>query len=121
MELTNIADTIQSHPTVPFYTFVLALEDDISTAKVLTKYHQLLAATKKASKEYGRETIAYNLVMVKKWMAMIPRTHANSKGKAPTNAVGMMGMVWVSSQEEMGVWLDLGVRKHLIHLGLARE
>jgi hypothetical protein len=51
-------------------------------------------------------------------MAMIPRTHANYEGKAPTNGAGMMLMVWVTDEAEISEWLHLGVAKHLTYLGL---
>jgi ATP adenylyltransferase/5',5'''-P-1,P-4-tetraphosphate phosphorylase II len=71
-----------------------------------------------ALKLAGHDGTDYNFVLVPGWMAMIPRTHANYEGKAPTNGAGMMGMAWVNGEAEVVKWLNLGVAKHLTYLGL---
>ena len=88
---------------------------------MLAKYELLLTATKDALSEAGYDATAYNLMLVPKWMAMIPRTHANYKGQAPTNGAGMMGMVWVKDEAEVAIWEKLGIAKHLTYLGLGRR
>ena len=66
------------------------------------------------------EHAAYDIVMTRKWMALIPRS---SKGKdgINTNGAGMMGLVWVQDQEERDGWTKLGMTKHLTDMGVPRD
>jgi ATP adenylyltransferase/5',5'''-P-1,P-4-tetraphosphate phosphorylase II len=47
----------------------------------------------------ARANIAYNVIFTKKWIAIIPRTHAASKDGSFTNGAGMLGLVWVDQEE----------------------
>ena len=60
---------------------------------------------------------AYNVVIVREWLILIPR---DSKGRngIGTNSAGMMGMVWLHDGKERRGWTDLGMSRYLAELGI---
>ncbi|RDW89214.1 hypothetical protein BP6252_01246 [Coleophoma cylindrospora] len=96
----------------------LGLEAGATVSTLKSKYEQLITAMNTACPPKER-ALDYNLVLVNRWMAVIPRTHAGLDGKAQTNSAGMMGWIWVKNEAEMEFWKSLGVAKHLTYLGVA--
>jgi ATP adenylyltransferase len=115
----SLSDEVQSDRKLPFQNFAIGLESDIGTNQLLSKYELLLAAKKKALQQARYNGADHNVILVRKWMVIIPRTHANFKGKASANSAGMMGMAWVKDDDEVAHWTDLGIAKHLTYLGVA--
>ena len=64
--------------------------------------------------------IPHNVVIVKGWMMVIPRRKARS-GLASANAVGMMGMVWLSCKEGLEAWEAQGPTRILQDFGVPSE
>ena len=64
--------------------------------------------------------VAYNIVMVKEWIILIPRRHA-ARDKIRANGAGMMGLVWVQDVEERISWTRLGMTKVLAYMGFPKE
>lgn len=59
------------------------------------------------------EPVPHNVIMTREWTVVIPRRTARVNGLG-VNAAGMMGLVWVTTEEEMeeckrsGAWRMLG-------------
>lgn len=107
-----------SHPKVPFEHYVVGISKDAKASDVFQQYQKALSKTKESFKG-KEEKEAYNVVLVRDWVVLVSRT---SKGRddAPTNAAGMLGMVWVRSDEERQKWTDLGLSTYLALLGIPR-
>jgi ATP adenylyltransferase/5',5'''-P-1,P-4-tetraphosphate phosphorylase II len=88
--------------------------DDISS-----RYQRALQRTRDVLKEPGK-AVAHNVVMVKEWIIVIPRTSKGVDG-CGANGLGMMGMVWVKDQEERDCWTKFGPSKYLIQLGIPND
>ncbi|RDW70421.1 hypothetical protein BP5796_08818 [Coleophoma crateriformis] len=116
--LTLSLDDVMSDTKVPYKNFSIGLEAGITVSPLKSKYEQLMTAMNTACKPKDR-ALDYNLILVKRWMAVIPRTHASLDGKGHTNSAGMMGWIWVKDDAEMEFWMNLGVAKHLTYLGVA--
>ncbi len=103
-------------PGVPFKHFVLRLPDNATVEDILERYKKLLHATQKALTEANAGT-DYNVVLVKDWLALIPRA---SKGRDGVfaGATTMIGLVWLRNQEERDKVTKFGYEEFLCHLGL---
>jgi len=60
---------------------------------------------------------AYNMVMVRDWIMIIPRRHA-ARETIRANGAGMVGLVWVQDVEERNGWTRLGMTNVLTHMGI---
>lgn len=63
------------------------------------------------------EAKGHNLLLVKEWMLVIPRSRGR-KGMLSGNAAAMAGMVWVTSDEEVRQWVEEGPMKLLCEFGV---
>lgn len=63
------------------------------------------------------EQMAHNIIMVREWMLLIPRSKARV-GKCVSGATGVVGMVWVGSEGEMEEWRGMGFLKALGEMGM---
>lgn len=61
--------------------------------------------------------VPHNVVMAREWTLMIPRRRASTSG-ASANAMGMMGLVWVGSEDELKKWTTRGPSQILSELGV---
>jgi len=104
----------------PFQYFLHQIEDPFTPAKCLVEiYIGLLAQAKESLGISGDiQPCPHNVVLMKEWMMVIPRTKADMDG-ASANAAGMLGMVWVAKEEEMDRWMRLGPAEVLAQVGVA--
>jgi len=95
----------------------LPLETDAQAPVELKRIYDGLV--EQAIKETGfrGEQMAHNLVMVREWMLLIPRSKARV-GKCVTGATGVVGMVWVGSEGEMEEWRGMGLLRALGEMGM---
>ena len=109
-------------PNVPFKHAVLPIHPSATSKEIFAIYQKLLTETKKMLKEAG-EVEDYNVAFTREWMALIPRRKLEDIDEQPfgANALGMLGLVGLRSEEEKGVWQKLGWTKHVTNLGLARD
>lgn len=63
----------------------------------------------------GEKVTAHNMLMTREWLCIVPRREAGSPCAA--NSLGMMGVLWMSSEEEMVGWHERGYTTHLRSLG----
>lgn len=114
--LSHLADSPTSLPNAPFKHFIIGLPSQPSIEELQHKLAQLITLTRKGL-EGLTEVPNYNVIIFREWMMVVPRTHKERNGVA-TNAVGMMGVVWVSNDDEMQTWIELGLTDHLRYLGI---
>lgn len=62
----------------------------------------------------------HNMIMLQRWMMTIPRTIA-SIGELSANALTMIGMVWMKSEEHFRLWTEQDPALLLQRFGVARE
>lgn len=107
-----------SVPGVPFKHFAMRFPPQSTATHLLLRYQRLLEKTTEALRNASAK-IAYDVVIKRPWMLLVPRTHARYKdGRGPTNGAGMVGLVWVADQAERDDWTRLGMSDHLAYLGL---
>ena len=89
-----------------------------SATDVAKRYYLLLDTMRNS---LGAVTsAAYNMVMVKDWIMIIPRRHA-AQETIRANGAGMMGLVWVQDVEERNGWTRLGMTNVLTHMGVPTD
>ncbi|KAI9891092.1 MAG: hypothetical protein M1814_003291 [Vezdaea aestivalis] len=66
------------------------------------------------------QCIPHNVVMTQDWTVVVPRRRAEVGGLS-TNAVGMMGMVWVKTEDEVERWKKAGLSSILAELGMESD
>ncbi|RDW90845.1 putative phosphorylase [Aspergillus mulundensis] len=82
-------------------------------------YRDLLAEAKESlgGNLEDSDYIPHNVALVKEWIMVIPRRSADFEGVA-ANTPGMLGSVWLTSEEEMNRWKQIGPRRVLAGLGV---
>ncbi|KAJ4251826.1 hypothetical protein NW762_011123 [Fusarium torreyae] len=118
--LTGVPEIARNITGVPYQHFVLRLPDKPKPGELYNQYQRLLQASvkEKGSASFGLD---YNVAMTKEWLCLIPRRHGrkdNAGANFGANAAGMLGVIWVSSQEERDSWDELGMTRYLAYLGV---
>lgn len=108
-----------SVPNVPFKHFVLRIPGHATPGEVYKQYLLLLYRTREAHDLCKRGT-DYNAVFTREWVCLIPRQHSGISG-AGANAAGMLGLVWVKSEEERALWTSFGCTDYLAFLGIPHD
>ncbi|EWC48380.1 hypothetical protein DRE_02149 [Drechslerella stenobrocha 248] len=102
-------------PDTPYKHYVVALPNEPSQDDIVGRHNKVVELAKAAlGKDEGA---AYNIVMTKDWVMAIPRRSKGNEGVG-ANAAGMMGMIWVGSQEERDCWTTFGLTRYLQTLGV---
>ncbi|RPA81943.1 hypothetical protein BJ508DRAFT_361559 [Ascobolus immersus RN42] len=102
-----------THSSPPYQHYITRLPPSPTPEKLYEIYLALLQPTK-------QHTQAYNFVLTKDWMLLIPRTKGK-KGEYGVNAAGMMGMVWIKSVEERNAWDESDLTGFLEYCALPNE
>lgn len=107
LELIVCEEVVSDVSGIPFKHFVIRLPENATADDVFTKYLLLLDETKKALQSVGAGT-DYNLILVKEWITLIPRT-SKGCGRLIANAANMVGLMWTKSEEVRDEVIGLGV------------
>jgi len=83
-------------------------------AQLIETYESLLELAK------VKQAAGHNVLIVKEWMLVIPRTRGR-KGILSANAAAMAGMVWVTGEEEIRLWVEEGPMRLLREFGVVDE
>ncbi|KAL2811207.1 ATP adenylyltransferase-domain-containing protein [Aspergillus granulosus] len=109
--------------SVPFRYFLQYLDGvDIGTSdgheKLFEIYKRLLVEAKQAVgiDPESKDHFPHNVALVKEWIIVIPRQKIDVEG-ITANAAGMLGSVWLTSNEQLEQWKQVGPRKVLAGLG----
>ncbi|KAH1901033.1 hypothetical protein KXV57_008224 [Aspergillus fumigatus] len=99
-------------------------EDPEYPSQLSASYQELLAEAKGSPGSSADSNNAgyfpHNVALVREWIIVIPRCSNNFKAIS-ANAAGMMGSVWLKSEEELDRWKQVGLSKALAGLGYPRE
>ncbi|EXJ84268.1 hypothetical protein A1O3_04935 [Capronia epimyces CBS 606.96] len=112
-ELTIASDIAH----VPHKHFVLRLPEGADDACLVQTYGRLLGEVRKAHAAAGGGS-AYNVILVKEWMCLVPRRHCGLERGAGSNAAGVVGMVWISDLAERHTWTSPGLKEYYEYLGI---
>jgi ATP adenylyltransferase/5',5'''-P-1,P-4-tetraphosphate phosphorylase II len=106
---------------VPFRYFARHLQPgfkDASAVDIASMYSSLLGQSRKILGLSANEACPHNVILWDDWIIVIPRRRGGF-GKASANAGGMLGSVWVQSQEQVDEWLQIGCANVLRELGVS--
>ncbi|KAF3215119.1 hypothetical protein TWF192_001560 [Orbilia oligospora] len=106
---------VVSVPTVPYENHIIALSAQTSPEDLEQKYNNIVSLAAQ-DLVFDRRT-SYNVVMTKDWIMAIARKCTGLPG-LEVDAAGMIGMVWVGSEEEKEAWIDMGPINYLELLGI---
>lgn len=110
------------HPDVPYTHFIVQPTEECTGEYLQLLFNTLLSATKSAlasQLEIPPPMPAYNFLMARDWLMMIPRTNASCNGVG-VNALGMLGILWLANDEQLQTWSAAGFDDILVHVGLRR-
>ncbi|KAL4979984.1 ATP adenylyltransferase-domain-containing protein [Aspergillus desertorum] len=102
------------------YLHGIALGSPDGKRKLCGIYKDLLAETRQLlaeNLEDNGDYIPHNVALVREWIIVIPRLNAAFEG-VNANTPGMLGSVWLTSEEEMEQWKRVGPKKILAELGV---
>lgn len=110
-------DVASDIPHVPLKHFVLRLPPNADASTVFASYEKLVREVRRchAEADGGR---AYNVILVKEWMCLIPRRHSGLDRGAGANAAAVVGLVWITGQVERDIWTIPGPAEYFRHLGI---
>jgi len=63
---------------------------------------------------------AHNVIIVKEWMLVVPRSRG-FQGAVAANSASMVGMVWVTKDETLEEWEARGPMELLRGFGIAQD
>ncbi|KAJ6171726.1 hypothetical protein N7470_000793 [Penicillium chermesinum] len=106
----------------PFTYFLVRWEGARLDADfLLEKYLGLLQKARVAlGVAVEEQEIPHNFVLTKRWMMVIPRRAKVSHGLT-ANSAGMLGSMYIISQEQLDAWKEAGPTNVLAGLGIADE
>jgi ATP adenylyltransferase/5',5'''-P-1,P-4-tetraphosphate phosphorylase II len=109
---------------LPFRYFMARFEGLPEPEELQRAYEGLLRQAGEAlgwdSQDREGEAAPHNVVLDGRWMVVVPRRASGWNG-ADANAAAMLGMVWVSDEERMGRWVELGPGRVMAALGVPIE
>ncbi|KAG7416851.1 Diadenosine 5',5'''-P1,P4-tetraphosphate phosphorylase 2 [Fusarium oxysporum f. sp. rapae] len=65
-------------------------------------------------------TVPHNFLLTQRWMIVFPRRRVAVNKEAGANAIGMMGVIAVATQDEIDNWIRLGPATALAELGVPK-
>ncbi|KAF3279503.1 hypothetical protein TWF970_004056 [Orbilia oligospora] len=109
---------VVSVPTMPYKNYIIALSAQTSPEDLVQKYNTIVSLATHDLLFHRRTS--YNVVMTKDWIMAIARKYIGHPG-LEVDAAGMIGMVWVGSEEEKEAWIEIGPTNYLGLLGIPPE
>ncbi|KAL6249322.1 hypothetical protein RBB50_003175 [Rhinocladiella similis] len=100
---TSTTEVTSDIENVPHQHFVLRLPSKVDEAVLVKAYGKLHKAVEDCHAKHGGGP-AYNVILVKEWMCLIPRRRCGLERGAGANAAAIIGMVWVISEMEKEIW-----------------
>jgi ATP adenylyltransferase/5',5'''-P-1,P-4-tetraphosphate phosphorylase II len=98
-------------PNIPFRHAVKNLPSSPSSAALFEIYSSLVEIS-------GiKEAAGHNVLLTENWILVTPRSKGR-KGILSANAAAMAGMVWVTGEEEVRLWVEQGPMKLLREFGV---
>lgn len=123
--ITEIAESIYS---VPFAHFALKLPSGCGFEEVVNAHVRLLTRMREfvthkgwKMREAGCEA-PHNVLLTRGWICIVPRRHSGAERWAMANALGMLGVIWITDDSQIADFTDRkgGVDGHMQFLGWPR-
>ena len=99
----STTDVTSDIANVPFWHFVLRLPSNVDETTLVQAYDKLFTKVQQCHADNGGG-VAYNVILVKDWMCLIPRRCSGLEKGAGANAASMVGLVWIVKDSEKSVW-----------------
>ena len=116
----HLISAVDKKEKVPFQYFVHHFSDgfkNTSASAIRAVYTTLLMQCQPPADADKKDAPPHNVVMWADRLIVIPRRSGSTEG-ASANAGGMLGSVWVTSQEHVDEWLKVGCANVLRELGV---
>lgn len=115
-------DSEKDSRAVPYRFFLRHLDVELGSLegqrKLFEIYKELLAEAKDSlGGSLDGDYIPHNVALAKEWLVVIPRRNADFEG-ITTNTPGIMGSVWLTSEEQLEQWKQSGPKRILAGLGV---
>ncbi|KAF5692271.1 5,5 P-1,P-4-tetraphosphate phosphorylase 2 [Fusarium circinatum] len=133
MQNYNFASFLDSddteEPEVPFrWLFHHFGHSKPGVDDLVTIYNDLLRKATEASQGQSENAdnappdaaVPHNFLLTQRWMMVLPRRRAAVNKEAGANAIGMMGVIAVATQDEIDSWLRIGPATVLEELGIPK-
>ena len=118
--LSNRSETNTAEVPFQYFSQVLSQESkSLLPSRLHSIYESLLRECHDSNvlnTSTGLITIPHNVILLRDWICVIPRRREAVR-RASANAAGMLGCVWVSSQDQVDEWLRLSPLHVLAQLG----
>lgn len=106
-------------PEFPFVHGFINLDINESAEVTLTKYHNLLDKLGITALENNIQSGAYNLLITKEWMLIVPRQHEEFNSIS-INSLGFAGTLLVKNQQQMQLVKDISPINILTNVAFSR-
>ncbi|KAL5336170.1 ATP adenylyltransferase-domain-containing protein [Aspergillus crustosus] len=117
-------DSQDARKAVPYryclrYLHGIELQRPEGYAKLSGVYTELLAEAKESLGDNIPDDgyVPHNVALTREWIIVIPRRNVEVEG-VTANTAGMLGSVWLTSEEQMSEWKEVGPKKILAGLGV---
>ncbi|MFM7406556.1 MAG: DUF4922 domain-containing protein [Cuspidothrix sp.] len=107
-------------PEFPFLHGLINLEIDESAEVTLEKYHYLLNNLGITALENNIQSGAYNLLITREWMLIVPRQHEEFNSIS-INSLGFAGALLVKNQQQMQLVKDISPMNILSKVTFSKE
>lgn len=117
-------------PNVPFRWFYNRFTADQFTPAGLTSIYETLLSrstevglglAENADTAPAGAACPHNMILTNSWMILIPRRKGAINKEAGANAIGMLGVIAVATQDEIDKWLRRGLTDSLRELGISQD
>ncbi|KAK4245716.1 hypothetical protein C7999DRAFT_16125 [Corynascus novoguineensis] len=118
-------DNVAEEPKLPFKAFMRRFRNGVlpEPRELLDIYRALLRRAERAvghAALEGEAAVPHNVILDRNWLVVVPRLSGAWDGLS-TNAAGMLGMVWISSEDKLDVWLERGPANVLAQVGVPAD
>jgi ATP adenylyltransferase len=106
IKATKLANSLGTIPELPFLHAFTTLDSGESAEVTLKKYHTLLENVGIKPLENNIQSGAYNLLITRKWMLIVPRK-CEEFASISINSLGFSGALLVKNQQQMQLLKDI--------------
>jgi ATP adenylyltransferase/5',5'''-P-1,P-4-tetraphosphate phosphorylase II len=113
----------ERHRVIPFVFFLHRFENgftNISVEELMDVYRGFIDRCRSVLSTGEEGVVPHNVVLWDDTLVVVPRSEGVVGKSASANTGGMLGSVWVTTQEYVDEWVELGPRKVLEELGVGK-
>lgn len=117
------APTLNPIPHLPFRHALIKLPENRNAVQLQAAYHQALIAVglvDSAAAVQGEQTGAYNLLVTRRWLFLVPRQQDECEGIS-VNSLGFAGTLFVKNAEQQARLAAIGPMELLKNVAIALD